>query len=483
MNRRWRIAFLLALSLAAFTLYLNGPDIVTSHEARVALPAREMAESGWPWAARPSLVPPVKLRPGVVRLAPDWEAEPIAVNPWLVPVMSGQIRLQKPPLPYWCAAICFRLFGGFSEAAVRLVPALLGALAVLLVYDMGRVLYGRRVGWLAGLVWVSTYTLSDEYRKAMADPYLAFFTLCCVWSWIRASVKRRGEETNSASCFLLCFYLSFAMSLLAKGPPALVDILLPLVVFHACVRGRFPGPIRTHAAGILLMLAVALPWPIYVWKSVPNAMELWRYESVGELTDNTENARPGWFYLPQMLYLALPWTAVLGLGIARQLFRARDCFDDWMRGRLAAKDKSARGGFPVAGLAADPVHKTNPSSPLHIRRAEGRHFFPIIWYALMVVFFSFVHLKKNQYLLPMLPAQTLLIAQGFAVMLAGLHHRKFTGPPGWLAWLQTVVGIAFAGGVVVLVFYVGACERDIDCPGNLGRCDCTLAVVADRAGA
>ncbi|HET6248789.1 MAG TPA: glycosyltransferase family 39 protein [Tepidisphaeraceae bacterium] len=440
-----RIAFLLALSAAAFTFYLNGPDIVTSHEARVALPAREMADAGWPWKATAALVPPVTLRPGIVRLAPDWNAPPIPVNPWLVPVMSGQVRLQKPPLPYWCAAICFRLFGGFSEITVRLVPALLGALAVLLIYDLGRVLYGRRIGWLAGLVWVSTYTLPDEYRKAMADPYLAFFTLACVWSWIRA------VKADKSAGFLLAFYVSFAMALLAKGPPAFVDILLPLVVFHLCVRGRVRGPIRAHLAGVALMLAIALPWPIYVLRNVPHALELWRYESVGELTDNTENARPGWFYLPQLFYLALPWTAVWGLGIARQLFRGRELFDAWMRRRLLAKDQAAGRGFPIAA-ATGPLAPIEPANlrPL-IARAQARHFFPIIWYGVMVVFFSFVHLKKNQYLLPMLPAQTLLIAQGFAVMFAGLHHRKFTGPPAWLATLQTVIGIAFAAAVIVLV--------------------------------
>ena len=54
-----------ALLLAAmvFVLFLSGPDIVTSHEARVAQPARQMAASGWPWSAKPADVAPVVLRP------------------------------------------------------------------------------------------------------------------------------------------------------------------------------------------------------------------------------------------------------------------------------------------------------------------------------------------------------------------------------------------------------------------------------------
>ena len=323
---------LFGLSLGAFLLFLNGPDIVTSHEARVAQPAREMAASGWPWDAKAILLPEVKLTKtaGMVRLSPNWDV-PIAFNPWLVPALNGQIRLQKPPLPYWCAAVSFRLLGGFSEATLRLVPALLGALSVLLIYDIGRLLYGRRIAWLAGLVWASTYTIPEEYRKAMADPYLAFFTLGCVWSWIRAGRFSRtvgsalaargnddaGERVRQGGPYesaprrpfngwIVVFYLSLALALLAKGPAAIPDILVPLAVFQLCVRGRFPRQASAHVVGLILLLAIALPWPLYVYHHVPNALELWRYESVGEMADNTENARPWSFYLPQLPYLGAP---------------------------------------------------------------------------------------------------------------------------------------------------------------------------------
>ena len=66
------------------------------------------------------------------------------MNPWLTPVLNRAVRLQKPPLPYWCAAVLFKLFG-FGEGWARLVPALLGAISTLMVYDIGRRTLGPRM--------------------------------------------------------------------------------------------------------------------------------------------------------------------------------------------------------------------------------------------------------------------------------------------------------------------------------------------------
>ena len=113
-RRASRFLLLFILASAVFVLFINGPDIVASHEGRVAQPARQMAASGWPWSAKPADVGARCPATGECEARTDWSAEPIHVNPWLVPVLNGQIRLQKPPLPYWCEAVFFRLLG-FSE--------------------------------------------------------------------------------------------------------------------------------------------------------------------------------------------------------------------------------------------------------------------------------------------------------------------------------------------------------------------------------
>jgi 4-amino-4-deoxy-L-arabinose transferase-like glycosyltransferase len=415
-----RTTLFILLATAAFLPFLGRRDIVISHEARVIQTAREMAHSGWPWRARPVTVPAVRLGyltgedPAALRLLPDADRPPIRVNPWLVPTLNNEIRLQKPPLPYWCAATAFLVAGHWSEALARVVPALLGALATLLVYDLARLTLGRRFARAAALVWVSSYFIPDEFRKVMADPYLAFFALSATWAWVRAAAARRNPVVTTSpprtGGFVILFYVFTALGLLAKGPPLFVHLVIPIGLYHLLARRRPPGSIAAHLLGLVILLVIALPWPLFVYRHVPNALEIWRYESVGEMTDNTENARPFWFYLPNLFQISLPWTPIWLAALALPFLRRR-------------------------------------------RRSSLRSFFPLLWYGLVVLFFSCVHLKKNAYLLPATPAQALLIAQGLiglaAIVRAARGQRKESA--GLLLGIQTFIPLGFGAALFFLI--------------------------------
>jgi len=409
-TRRYQLGLIFALAVLVFVVGLGRRDIIASHEARVAQTAREMAESGWPWGAAAVWVRPLYVvRPqGMVRLEPREGEPPIAVNPWMIPIFNGQVRLQKPPLPYWCAAIVFRIAGETPWGA-RIVPAVMGLVATFLMYDLARLLMGRRAAWAAGMVWVSSYFVPQEYRKAMADPYLAFFTLGCVWGWVKGSgvggqgsggegLRVRGQGLGK---YVLLFYVSLLGGLLAKGPVIFVHLGIALGAFHFFYRRRVPGRVGVHLIGVLVVLGLGLPWPVYVLRNVPGAVELWRYESVGELADNVENAREWWFYWPDLLFLAVPWTPV------------------WLAGL----------GWP------------------RVRRRR-RLWFPVAWYLLTVVFFSFSNLKKDAYLLPVMPAMVLMVTQVIVGMTAWTRRRR----RGWAEVLWKVQGALVVVLAAVLVF-------------------------------
>jgi 4-amino-4-deoxy-L-arabinose transferase-like glycosyltransferase len=393
------------LAAAAFLPFLGRRDIVISHEARVVQTARQMAEAGWPWAATPAAVPAVHLTDtaGVLRLDPDTAAPPLRVNPWLVPVLNDEIRLQKPPLPYWCSAIAFKLAGHWSEALARLIPALLGAICTFLIHDLARRTLGRRFALPAALVWLTSYFIPDEFRKVMADPYLAFFALLATWSWIRGRI--------------LVFYIAVALGLLAKGPPLFIHLVIPIGLYHFLKKRRLPGTIWLHLLGLAILAAIALPWPIYILSHVPNAREIWRYESIGELTDNTENARPFWFYLPLLFQISLPWTPLWLLAIVLPFGRA-----SLRASRRSRSDPQSPHPAPLLEYRGEEVEDGSDGASRSRRRS--RTFFPLAWYALTVLFFSCVHLKKVAYLLPAMPAQTLMIAQAIVFCAAWLRRRK-----------------------------------------------------------
>lgn len=451
MKHRMRILALAALGLFSFLLLVGSRGVTTDHEGRVGVVARAMAESGWPWNARP-IATPLYIEKDVAYTHPGLlpTDKTIQVNPWGVPLFNGQIRLQKPPLPYWCAAVLFRLIGR-SELSLRLVPALLGALATLLLFDFTRQLLGRRLAWFAALAWVSSYFVVGEYRKAMADPYLAFFTLLCLWAWVRACCgagfqsasvgKPQAENLRHNLSWIVLFYVAMALAWLAKGPPIWVHLAVAIGLFHLCFRSTLPRPIWAHLLGFGLFLAIALPWPIYILHRVPNAAEIWRYESIGELTDNVRNAEPWYFYLPQVFLLAMPWIGLWALGLAAPLLRA------WrLQSTQAAKGSienspqwvERHSGATRASLLA---HATQSMARLLINRRT----FAALWYGITLLFFSCVNLKKNAYLLPMMPAEAILIAQGAVLLIAWTRRApRASGLPRLIGGSQGLLGLGFS---------------------------------------
>ena len=377
----------LAILLFALVVFLGGlgqRDIVTSHEARVAQTARIMNAAGSFWTNPKMIVArPVLVDKGGRKSLVDSDVT-IAVNPWLVPVLNGQIRLNKPPLPYWMTAISFAIFR-VNEFAARLPTAMLGALAVLLMFQLGRHLFSREVGLISAMLWVSTHFVVDEFRKSMADPYLAFFSLLAVVCFLRG-----GRFT------LLC-WIAMALGALAKGPVVFLTTI-PAFVVLAKWSYQKRSQYWQHLIGVLLFLVIALPWVIAVVQQVPNAMELWKYDAI----ESQEKSRPFWMYAANLFQLTLPWTP-----------------------------------FWIASLILAVIHKRRGV------RTKRRHAI-FIWMTVIVLLFSIKPVKKNAYLLPLMPALLVSIAETVVTMMRVLRRRPNVSLIWVLMSICTAVGIGFA---------------------------------------
>src|SRR5205823_491965 len=131
--------------------------------------------------------------------------------------INGQIRLQKPPLPYWCTAVLYRLLAT-NEIWARFPVGLLGVFGTLLMYDLARKIFGPRAALCAGLVWITTQFVVEQFRIATADPYLTFFTLLSVWAWV-ARVP-------------LLTYVALGLAMIAKGPVIFITALSAIGAFQ-----------------------------------------------------------------------------------------------------------------------------------------------------------------------------------------------------------------------------------------------------------
>ena len=108
----------------------------------------------------------------------------VATGNWLLPRVGGEVYADKPPLFFWLIALALQ--ATHSLRLAFLLPSLLSALGCLgLVYDLGRRLWNRETGLLAGLSLLLTVQFVWQARQAQIDATLCFWTTLSLYGLLR----------------------------------------------------------------------------------------------------------------------------------------------------------------------------------------------------------------------------------------------------------------------------------------------------------
>ena len=302
----------LALLVAGALLVRLGDDLsLNSHEALLAGTARNMVEGR-----------PATLKDG---------SRP---NPWLIPNFNGQARLVKPPLPYWLAAGVGRLTGSVNEWTARIPSALTaGGTILVLIALLRRQGLGGASLWAAAAL-VTTAGFLTYARRSLADMPLTFFvTSCLAAAW----VARLADGARRFGWLVLAG-ASAGLAAMSKGPVILFFLPAPLLVLGCWPRVAPPvtSPLAERprhrqtlwtvaglAAALAAFLAVSLPWPLYVYWRVPEALDLWKSQSVDRAAGELGHLEPWYYYLTRLPLLLLPWTYFVAHGALALARRTR----------------------------------------------------------------------------------------------------------------------------------------------------------------
>lgn len=325
--------------------------------------------------------------------------EMLARNDWVTPVLNGTPWLEKPVLYYWGAMVSYSVFG-VSDWAARLPTAFLTTLMVVAAYGfMRRFRPGSELD--TALVTASLAGVIGFGRAASTDmPLAATFAIGMLgwYAWYETHWKR----------FLIVFYFFTALATLAKGPVAPFLAGLIIVAF-AVVRRDWKLIVQTlWIPGILLFLAVALPWFVLVQRANPEFVRVFLFEhNLARFgTDMFRHKQPFWYFLPVVVAGLLPWMVFAVASFVRalkQAFRERSTFEVYF----------------------------------------------VLWTALPVVFFSASRSKLPGYILPAIPP--------FALLLGDYLWRRISDsdePPLWLTALHSVVAGALLGAVLLTNYFV-----------------------------
>jgi 4-amino-4-deoxy-L-arabinose transferase-like glycosyltransferase len=334
--------------------------------------------------------------------------EMVASGDWVTPRLDAIKYFEKPPLGYWATAVAFEIFGEHAWS-VRLWPALSGMLGLLLTFWLGRRLFDERAALLAVVVQASALLYIGMARVATLDMGLSFSLQIAMTALaLLAAAPQPGVASGIAPGVApgathgwrapLLLGVGVALAVLAKG---LVGILIPgaVALLYMLVQRDWRLPLRAQPWWTLAaLLLLAAPWFVLVSARNPEFAHFFfifqhfqRYLSRAQF----DRYQPVWFFLPVLALGLLPWTTLL----PQALYRG------W---------RAARGGERASSLL-------------------------LIWAAFVLLFFSLSQSKLTPYILPMLPALSLLTGRAIAQL-----------PPARLAAHLAAVS-AITGAIAVLV--------------------------------
>ena len=191
---------------------------------------------------------------------------------WIVLQIDYNIPFwAKPPLSTWAAALSILLFGPHSFF-VRLHYLLVN---VALAFGIPKVFPVQKVP--PYLLSIILFTLPEFYLHSGVVSTDVFLNLSIVLVMVSFW---KFQKTENKRLWGRLIFLSLGLGLLAKGPIALILTVPPLFIW-AIVHKKFIRllNITPWISGILIMLAVALPWYISAEKNSPGFLD---YFIVGE---------------------------------------------------------------------------------------------------------------------------------------------------------------------------------------------------------
>ncbi len=254
----------------------------------------------------------------------QWEYEAaMGVIKWGMPYVNtfGNI-MNQPPLGFYIEALFFKVFGLSIDTGVALVT-LFGLGCIVLVYKIGKDLYGKSTGLFAAVLFALTPWELVLSRSFLIDVQCLFFSLLCLFVGILAIRK------DSVKLFVVSGAF-FAAAFLTKLFAAF--ILIPLLLLYVYYRPKNPRRILSQ------LVAFSLPALLFsfLWYQVISGQGILSVFNHGDfINHNSSEVIPSYLFVVNFLVnYGLGWffidAAILSLLIClmqRSLFHKLLVFD------------------------------------------------------------------------------------------------------------------------------------------------------------
>jgi 4-amino-4-deoxy-L-arabinose transferase-like glycosyltransferase len=308
------------------------------------------------------------------------------------PMINGRVYFDKPLGSYWLVLASAWITGRLDEAATRVPGATAGVFAVGLMILLARRLYDLRTGVASGLILATSFSFAFWARAASAD-------IETVAGELAALVIFANNE-NRAGWWVVPMWLVMALTSLMKG---LLGFVLPIMVVgvYSCMadgwlelrdrltqgspgsaihwlieRNRWFFNWRTTVALALAGFIYFAPFAVsHAESGSAKGLYMVYRENVERYFAPFDHRGPIYLYVYVILGLMVPWSAFL----------------------------------PAALVNA---HSRAAAAGTIVRRSDR---FVLAFFWTTFIFFTVSGSRRSYYLLPSLPAASILVARVFVV--------------------------------------------------------------------
>jgi len=328
----------------------------------------------------------------------------------VTPTLAGHTWFEKPALLYWMMIAAYAAFG-VNEFAARIGPAVCGLLTVLAVWVLTREFERAESDKLKGLSTWSALVSATSLGLIVFSRGATFdvvVTMPVTWALVCFLLHERAIPRSTRRLLLFGFFGAMGVALLAKG---LVGLVIPLgvITFYYLFTRQKPSRefLRSIFWGLPITLLVAALWygPVISRHGWAFINEFFVQHHFARFVSNKyRHHQRFYFYVPVLLMLAAPWSAIFIDAIAHLRFSKR-----------------------------------SDAAP-----HERLIWFAVSWIVFPLAFFSMSGSKLPAYILPVLPAVAVLTADRIRRLASNDETSWSVIATGVIAILLAAGGLAYA---------------------------------------
>jgi len=178
--------------------------------------------------------------------------EVLKLGRWLAPTFEGKLFLEKPPLSIWATSFFYMILG-INEFTTRLFSVLCGLGTILVTYLIGSKLFNRWVGFLSGMVLLTSAHFPRRARLGNMDgPITLLTSLALLFFWLGRKKK----------IYFILSGIVLGLAFLTKGVTA-VFVLFIIVIYCWWAGELYILKDRYFWFGMLACAMISAPWNIY----------------------------------------------------------------------------------------------------------------------------------------------------------------------------------------------------------------------------